>query len=498
MTDRSRRTTVPLSRFLSAIADRIATMSVKDLREVVLAFAESIEASERPLFLQRFGAGSARPVEPIDGLLADVELLEEEADSTGEPGWDDYDDYHDRHGWSSDDEFREPDWTPNLVELLRRTGGVFLKGDPSVAVQAYERLFAVTEGAIENGWSVATDPGDIDVMKEAAARYLRAVGESGQRDDRPDRLRRAVSMLGRALMGDSASYAAVEGARVAAPAERGMLLKDWISALAPLVENDDHCYGDWAHRLLLEVVEQLEGLPGLADLARGGGRRAGKNFLARFDAARRQDDDAMALIAGEEGLRILSRTPERAALAERMAVMAHRAGRFGDTVTARVEAWDSVPSLERLRKVVEAARQADVEEVTISALAKSRPRSGIPAPLRVVLLVVGGRLETAIKEVSREGLAPNADELHRASGSLAAEVLIPILLTAGVDATRCDEFPESVIVGLLNHAEALVDRAHFRSSFAYRFPRTRTLPSCFATRARSRRSATCWRRRSTT
>ncbi len=329
----------------------------------------------------------------------------------------------------------------------------------------------MAEGAIENGWSVAVEPGDTDVMKEAAARYLRAVGESGQRDDRPDRLRRAASLLGRALMGDSVSYAAVEGARVAAPAERTMLLEDWVSALAPLVETDDHYYGDWAHRLLLEVVEQLEGLPGLAKLARSGGPRAGRNFLAWFDSAQRQDDDAMALIAAEEGLRILGRTAERAALAERVAVMTHRAGRFADAVTARVEAWNSMPSLDRLLKVVEAARQADVEEVTISALAKSRAGSGIPPPLRVVLLVLGGRLDTAIKEVSREGSVPNADKLHRASdASLAAEVLVPILLTAGADATRCDGFVESVIVGLLNHAEALVDRAHFRSSFAYRFP----------------------------
>ena len=111
MTGRARRITVPLGRFLAAVADRIATMSPEELREVVLAFAESTAASERSLFLERFGAGSARPVEPIDALLADVELLEEEADATGEPDWDVYDEYHDRYGWSFDDEFREPGWT---------------------------------------------------------------------------------------------------------------------------------------------------------------------------------------------------------------------------------------------------------------------------------------------------------------------------------------------------------------------------------------------------
>ncbi len=469
MTGRSRRTTVPLGRFLAAIEDRIATMPAAELREVVLAFAESLEASERPVFLQRFGAKPPRPVEPIDALLADVELLEEEAESTGEPGWDDYDDYHDRYGWSSDDEFREPDWSPNLVELLRRTGAVFLKGDPSAAAQAYERLFTVAEGAMEYGWSVAADPDDTDVMKEAAARYLRAVGESGERDDRPDRLRRAASLLGRALIGDAVSYAAVEGARVAAPAERERLLEDWVSALAPLAQKDDHYYGDWAHRLLLEVVEQLEGLPGLAKLARGGGQRAGRTFLAWFDAARRQGDDPMALIAGEEGLRSLRFGAERAALAERMALMADGAEQFENAVAARVEAWDSVPSLDRLLKVVRAARRAEVEKETISELAKSRHRSGITAPLRVVLLVLGGRLDTAVKE-NRAGSAPNTDKSPRAADALlAAEVLIPILLTAGVDATRCDGFSESMIAELLNDAEALVDRRSVASSFTYGF-----------------------------
>ena len=470
MTGRPRRATVSLSRFLTAIGDLIGKMPAQELRTMVLAFAESVEASERQAFLERFGASPARLDEPIDTLLADVELLEEEAASTDEPGWDDYDDYHDRYGWSSDDEFRQPDWVLSLVELLRRTGTVFLKGDPSAAVQAYERLFSVAEGALENGWSVAAEPGEAAVMKEAAARYLRAVGESGQREDRPDRLRRAATLLSRALVGEDVSYAAVEGARVAAPAEREELLADWVSALMPLVEKQDHYYGDWTHRLLLEVVEQLEGLPGLANLARSGGPRAGRNFLAWFDAARRQDDEAMALMAGREGLRILRRTEERAALAERMAVMAHRAGRYTDAITAWVEAWDSAPSLSRLLKIVEEARRANVEEATITELAKRRPRADVPAPLRVVLLVLGGRLDTALKEQNRKGPAPTADQPLRSSdASLAAEVLIPILLAAGSDATHRDGFADSVIAGLLSAAQAQVDRSHFRRSFMYEF-----------------------------
>jgi hypothetical protein len=274
MTARTRPAGVPLGRYLSAIGDRIATMPAEELREVVLAFAESVDASQRSMFLQRFGAFPSRPVEAIDALLGDVELLEEAAQSTGEPEWDDYDEYHDRYGWSPDDELREPDWAPELVELLRRTGVVFLHGDPSTAAHVYERISTVVEGATNNGWSVVCEPGDTDVMKEAASRYLRAVGKFGERGDRPERLRRAASLLGRALVGDGVSYAAAEGSRVAAPAERELLLEDWVSGLATLVEKDDRSWGDWAHLLLLEIVEELRGLPGLAQLARGGGRRA--------------------------------------------------------------------------------------------------------------------------------------------------------------------------------------------------------------------------------
>ena len=49
------RPTVLLGRFLPAIWDRIATMPADELREVVLAFAESVEASARAVFLHRFG-----------------------------------------------------------------------------------------------------------------------------------------------------------------------------------------------------------------------------------------------------------------------------------------------------------------------------------------------------------------------------------------------------------------------------------------------------------
>lgn len=469
MAAKRRQPTVPLGRFLSAIGDRIATMPAEELRDVVLAFAESVDATQRSVFLQRFEAVPTRPFEPVDALLAEVELLEEEADATGEPAYDEYDEYHDRYGWSPDDECREPDWAPQLVALLRRTGVVFLNGDPSAAVQVYERVFTVVEGAVGNGWSVASEPGDTDVMKEAAVRYLRAVGESGERGDRPERLQGAASLLGRALLGDGVSYAAVEGSRVAPPVERELLLEDWVSALAPLVEQDDAYWGEWAHRLLLEIVKELRGVPGLAELARGGGRRAGKNYLAWFDAARRDGNDAAAAVAGQEGLGSLKPSAERAALAERLAVIAEGAGRLTDAISARVEAWDSEPSLDRLLRVAAAAHRAGTEDATLGTLAKGRPGSGVVAPLRIVLLVVGGRLDAAVKEIRDRPASSGHPLVGAADASVAAEVLIPILLVAGVDATRHQGFTGSVLAEQLEATEALVGRTQHSSFSRYRF-----------------------------
>jgi hypothetical protein len=86
-----------------------------------------------------------------------------------------------------------------------------------------------------------------------------------------------------------------------------------------------------------------------------------------------------------------------------------------------------------------------------------------------VLLVLGGRLDAALKEI-REGSARSGDRLVRtADASLAAEVLIPILLAAGVDATRHDGFPGSVMARQLEATEALVDRTQYSAFVRYRF-----------------------------
>jgi hypothetical protein len=101
-------------------------------------------------------------------------------------------------------------------------------------------------------------------------------------------------------------------------------------------------------------------------------------------------------------------------------------------------------------------------------LAKRRPGSRVGAPLQIALLVVGGRLDAALKEIRDRSAPPGDPRVGAADASVAAEVLIPILLAAGVDATRHQGFAGSVLAEQLEATEALVGRTQHSSFSRYR------------------------------
>lgn len=182
--------TLPLGSFLDALSQHLAAMSDAELRAVVMALGRSVAPRDRHAFLDRLGATPAAPTGVADGFWADVELLEEEAATTGGPGWDDAGEWDDGYDGGFDDECLEPHWAPRLVDLLARAGDCF-GGDPSGALRAYQRLFAVAAAATEEGWWLWSGD-DADRYREAAARYLRACWDQSAPAERPDRLRNGL------------------------------------------------------------------------------------------------------------------------------------------------------------------------------------------------------------------------------------------------------------------------------------------------------------------
>src|SRR5207248_3621956 len=136
----------------------------------------------------------------------------------------------------------------------------------------------VAESVSDVGW--ASDPDEVGALTEAAARYLRAVGDLYLSPERPARLGEAVGLVGGALAAaDSVSFAAIEAAADGPVEDRDALAADWEAALAPLAHRRD-VQGEWAHRLYVEVIASTRGPEGVGELARAGGPRAGQLFIA--------------------------------------------------------------------------------------------------------------------------------------------------------------------------------------------------------------------------
>ena len=439
---------MPLGPFLGAVEARLGEMTVGQLRKAVLGWARQLGPADRSAFLERLGAKVEAPRDRSERLLESLALLEEEAAATGEPEWSKADEWRDRYGWSLDEEqFVEPEWAGTFRELVREAGAVFLGGDVAAAAEAYGRLFRIAESVSEMGWALASDPDEVDALADAAARYLRAVGDVYRSPERPARLGEAVGRVSGALVAaDSVSFAAIEAASDSPVEDRDALAADWEAALAPLTPRRDHL-GEWAHRLYVEVVAAARGPEGVGELARAGGPRAGQIFIAWSDLAVGSGDLTEAAVAARQGVATLKPGWERAALADRLAILADNAGDLAEAVAARVEAWLSAPSLGRLLSAVDAGRRAGTETQTLSAMAPSRGGS-LESAARAVMQILTGRID----KVAGTKPLPRRQDLTGRFGRW-EQIAAPALLIAGSDATRSGRFGGTMLEDLVRSAE---------------------------------------------
>lgn len=307
--------------------------------------------------------------------------------------------------------------------------------------------------ASEMGWGL-DDPED--GLAQAAVRYLRALSERRADTERPAALAEAIALIGSAAADqhDVVSLAGVETARSAALVDREAVLADWKTAL-------DLQVGGWdlgaqlARRLQVEVVCALSGPAGVGELARAGGQRAGELYIAWSDLSRRSGDLAGAAAAAQEGVGALKVGWERAGLADRLALLADNAGETAQAASARVKAWLSAPTPERLLAAVDAGRRAGKEKATLSAMAPAR--GGALGPVdRAVVQVLAYRLDDLAATRRR------ADATGRGRSDTGwAFVAVPSLLVAGSDATRNDAFGGSVLEDLLNSVEHVLSSPRY-------------------------------------
>ena len=114
-----------------------------------------------------------------------------------------------------------------------------------------------------------------------------------------------------------------------------------------------------------------------------------------------------------------------------------------------MEAWVSGPSLDRMLAVVHAARQAGYEREAVASLGDRAEEAEVGPPMRVVLLLLAGRLESAMAVGAKASYTARGGWI--AAGATA--VVVPALLTAAVDGTRHQDFARLVLADLLRQSE---------------------------------------------
>jgi len=439
---------LPLGVFLSALIERLAAMPTDELRSAVIDFASSLPPRERQPFLEQFGAPPPKPGDETAALLADLEVLEEEAAATGEPEWGELDEWHDRYGFGLDDETVEPDWGPALADLLAAAGDLFLGGHTATAVEAFRRLFRVAGNAVADGWWLGLDD---DLAVEAAARYLRSTWAQAKDGAEAEALGLALIEVSTVVRPASLSLDAASAAAPIPLRELGRFVTDWIAALERLAASPEN--GGWAHELLLDAVASTTGIDGLLALARQGGVRAGDAWLAAVDQARREGDMGAAARAAAEGLSAIGRGPQRAVLAERKAVLAANAGDDEGALEGWLEAWRSAPTRDRLLCTLHASRQNQTDAHTVAVLADES--DGLPDATRAVLLSLAGEFDAALKVASAKPANPSRRGWAPA-GTDAAPVAVPVALGAGADAANAERFADTVLAGLLGGVDRVL------------------------------------------
>ncbi len=333
---------MPLKTFWEAVEKRLAACSPTELCAILRAMAAETPPDGRQAFLSKLERidethDALQQTLGQEDLLIDIDDLAQELKTTMAADWDEWNEYDDEDSLGPYETFVSP-----LVGLFDRTEAAFDYGDPSLAREAYQRLFGIVD--LEDGYGRGVRLSDLVGVDpaEACARYLRAVYETEARERRPqallEQMRRARSWL-------ISAYPMLEDliqiSRQPLP-DRELFLEDWIAFLRTQSGNE-------ADAWLREAVRFSQGTPGLETLARNEGQTRPRAYLDWFTALEQEDRHAEVLVTAQEALRVLpAGLPIRAAIADHLCAAAARLDDQETLHAGRWEAFLARPTLTRL------------------------------------------------------------------------------------------------------------------------------------------------------
>lgn len=343
-----------LAEFLAELERRFDDLGADGVRAALRAAAAGLPGSQRPAFLAMF---DARPTEPAERLLADVESFVAERAATTDATYDSWRRGRYRHDrWDGDhDGWME---SAEADDLYRRLGDRFVHGDWATAVAGYRRLLYASIEDVDSPDGVVIG-GSAEVVSEAIARYVRCLLGDVSRPA-PDRAALVVEViddlasgLGAPTLGD------VVGSHPEPVADHDAVL----GALGAAAEDRARTEPSWSFRrfydLALDIAVTLDGPDGLARLARDPTmphrHRAWERWMTELVVAERIPE---SVEVGDEALRSLEPSRDRAHVADQHAGLQRSVGQHRGALASGLVAFIDAPTLLRLRWVLDDADTA--------------------------------------------------------------------------------------------------------------------------------------------
>jgi hypothetical protein len=434
-----------LAEFLASLDRRFDDLGTDGVRAALRAAALGLPGSQRPAFLAMF---EARPTEPVDRLLADIESwIAEQPETDASLDWGRRGRYR-RDFWDDDD---GPMVSAEADELYRRLGERFVHGEWTTAAAGYRRLLYASIEDVDSPDGVVTG-GSAEVVSEAMARFVRCLlGDVSL----PvlDRVALVVEVIDDLASGlGMPSLGDVLGSHPEPLADHDAVL----GALGAAVEDRARREPSWSywrfHDLALDVAVTLGGPGGLARLARDATMphrdRAWERWMTELAAA---DRVAESIEAGDEALRSLEPSRDRARIADQHASLQRRVGEHRGALASGLVALRDDPTLLRLRWVLDDADTA-ATPVDLDDLAG---HIGDPS-VGMALRFLSGRPDVVDHLV---GERPGATlELGAAA---AAGLMLTSTATAGAHTRLCEALIATLDTGRAAWDAGLRRRPHF-------------------------------------
>ena len=373
----------------------LAGCSAGELMQLIIDLGDEEHPRNRRPFLERIRrhrcSADTAPTEisaedelqtQIDSLAMEIAAIAEAEDA----GW-----YDEEDGLGP---FAES--MPRVHDLLDRVRHLLVQGRAASAQHAYERLWSILEVEDDVGRRPSLEEADLDLAREHAARYLRAVFLACEPGERPEAMLCAAARV--RFSGITARPATLYLTLQEIEEVEATPLPDWDAFLdaliAALAEPQDILQDMWVR----EAFKQRQGVAGMAALARCEGAGSPEAWLDWVREAVQQGDTNEAVAAWQEAQ---GHFPRRAEIwgrladlilpgdgaldAERRADIAFEALVAKPTPQRLLTLWAAVPDDKKreacLREVARCLQETPPEQTTERCRATlERPGSHLATP----------------------------------------------------------------------------------------------------------------------